>query len=187
MITVTTKERETQTKGDVKRLRREGYIPFVIYSEGKNAEKGAVIRSEIDDAMRTMRPGFLPTTVFALKGGKKADRSVVVREIQYKPTSYEIQHIDFLELSPKRPVEIKVPVELTNTVDCVGVKLGGFLQNVMRHIKVRCLPKAIPSHFEIDVRELNIGQTKRVKDIQFPSGVTCLESEENVVVTVAKL
>lgn len=187
MITINVKERETKKKGDVKRLRREGFIPFVVYSKGKKAESGVAIKAEIEAAMRGIRPGFLPTTIFSLKEENGSARNVVAREVQYKPTTYEIQHIDFMELFAKTPVEIKVPVELTNTVDCVGVKLGGFLQIVMRHIKVRCLPKAIPSHFEIDTKEMNIGQTKRVRDISLPADVTCLESDDNVVVTVGKL
>ena len=186
MITVTCKAREGQTKGAVKRLRQEGFIPFVVYAGSKTASSGSVPRHEIEEAMRTIRPGFLPTTVFCLKDENGKSREVIVRDIQYKPTTYEILHIDFLELHNETAIEIKVPVELTNTVDCIGVKLGGFLQTVMRHLRVKCLPKEIPSHFELDVKELNIGQTKRVKEVSFPAGVTCLEAMENVVVTIAK-
>lgn len=186
MITVTCKAREVQKKGDVKRLRREGFIPFVLYSKGKDAEAGMLPRAEIEAAMRNIRPGFLPTTVFSLKTEKGETRSVVAREVQYKPTTYQIQHIDFMELHEKTPVEVKVPVDLINTVDCIGVKLGGFLQYVMHHVKVRCLPKHIPSHFEIDVKELNIAQSRRVRDIAMPETVKCLEEQDSVVITIAK-
>ena len=186
MITITCKAREVQKKGDVKRLRREGFIPFVLYSEGKNSEAGTIPKAELEAAMRKIRPGFLPTTIFSLKSEKGEERSVVAREVQYKPTTYQILHIDFMELHEKTPVEVKVPIDLVNTVDCIGVKLGGFLQYVMRHIKVRCLPKDIPSHFEIDVKELNIAQSKRVRDIATPATVKCLDAQENVVITIAK-
>jgi large subunit ribosomal protein L25 len=186
MITVTCKAREDQSKGDVKRLRREGFIPIVVYSQGKKAKSGTVPRTEIEAVMRNLRPGFLSTTIISLKDEKGDARTVVVREIQYKPTSYEILHIDFMELHEKTPVEIKIPVEIENTVDCVGIKLGGFLQSVMRHVKVKCLPKAIPSHFAIDVKELNIGQTKRVSDVIVPPGVTCLDAIDKVIVTIGK-
>ncbi len=186
MITLTCKARESQKKGDVKRLRRESFIPFVVYSKGKNAEMGMTPKEEIDAAMRSIRPGFLPTTVFSLKMETGKVLSVIAREVQYKPTSYEILHIDFMELDEKIPVEVKVPIELTNTVDCIGVKLGGFLQYVMRHVRVRCLPKNIPSHFQVDVKDLNIAQTRRVSDLVFPAGATCLDSMDKVVVTLAK-
>jgi large subunit ribosomal protein L25 len=186
VITVTCKPRETQKKGDNKRLRREGFIPFVVYSKGKTAESGMVLKTEIEAAMRSIRPGFLPTTLFSLKMEKGKALSVLAREVQYDPTSYAIDHLDFMELDEKTPVIVKVPVELTNTVDCIGVKLGGFLQYVMRHVKVRCLPKDIPSHFQVDVKELNIAQTRRVRDLVLPSGVTCLDSMDAVVVTIAK-
>lgn len=186
MITVSCKAREGQKKGDIKRLRREGFIPFVLYSKGDKAEAGVVPQVEIEAAMRSIRPGFLPTTVFTLKSESGKERQVIAREVQYKPTSYEIMHIDFMELHDKTPVQVKVPVDLLNVVDCVGVKLGGFLQYVMRHVRVKCLPKNIPSHFEIDVKEMNIAQSRRVRDIAPPKAVTFLDSMENVVVTIAK-
>jgi large subunit ribosomal protein L25 len=186
VITITCMSRENQKKGDVKRLRREGQIPCVVYSKGKAAESCSVLKTDIEAAMRNMQAGFLPTTVFCLKTNDGRERQVLAREVQYAPTTYAIMHMDFMEMSENVPVYVKVPVELTNVVDCVGVKLGGFLQTIMRHVKVRCLPKKIPSHFEVDVKELDIFGTKRVKDLVVATDVKCLENKENVVVTVSK-
>lgn len=186
MIAITCKSRKVQKKGDVKRLRREGHIPFVMYSKGKSAEAGSVPQSEIAAAMRKIPKGFLPTTVFVMKDEQGQDRKVVVREVQYAPTTYEVVHIDFMELNDATKVEVKIPIELTNTVDCVGVKLGGFLQTVMRHVKVKCFPKDMMSHFEIDVKDLDIHQSRRVSDLVLPAGVTCTEAPKNVLVTVCK-
>lgn len=186
MINITCSTRDGTSKGDARRLRRDGNIPMVVYSKGQPAELGSVSRAEIEAAMRSIRPGFLPVTVFTLKDDSGRTRTVLAREVQYKPTTYEITHIDFLELEPKRMVEVKVPVEFLNAGECIGVKLGGQLRHIMRHVRVRCLPANIPSHFEVDVKELGIRQTRRVRDLNIPDTVTCVAHIEGVVVSVMK-
>ncbi|MBS0656039.1 MAG: 50S ribosomal protein L25, partial [Verrucomicrobia bacterium] len=68
----------------------------------------------------------------------------------------------------------------------VGVKAGGFLRSLMRHVKVRCLPAHIPSHFEIDVRNLNLNQVKRTSELAVPAHVQLLARPDDVIVTVVK-
>jgi large subunit ribosomal protein L25 len=185
MTIITCTERKKTSKGDVARLRRDGRIPYVLYSKGRQPELGSFVKAEFDAILRSLQQGFLPSTVFSLKDGSK-ERKAIVREIQYHPSTYEILHIDFLELNKDIPVEVKVPVEFVNSVDCIGAKLGGYLRHVKRHLQVRCLPKDIPSHFDIDVKDLGIAQSKRVRDIAIPKNVTCLLQQDESVVTVAK-
>lgn len=185
MTTITCSERKKTSKGDVSRLRRDGRIPYVVYSKDHQPEMGSFAKADFEAILRSLRQGFLPSTVFELQEGKK-QRKALIREIQYHPSTYEILHIDFLELHDKHTVEVKVPVEFVNAVDCIGSKLGGYLRHVKRHLLVRCLPKNIPTHFDVDVKELGITQSKRVRDIAIPQGVTCLQSPEESVVTVAK-
>jgi large subunit ribosomal protein L25 len=186
MITLNCVERTETSKGGVRRIRREGLIPAVIYSKGNEVVLESIPKAEFDKALRNMQSGFLTTTVFILKDAKGNERKALAREVQYHPTSYEVIHIDFMELDPSREITVKVPVEMLNTVDCIGSKLGGQLRYVTRHIKVRCLPGVMPSHFSIDVKEVNIRQSRRVKDIVIPTGVTCLTHANDVVLTVNK-
>ncbi len=186
MITLNAIRREGKVKSEINQLRRKGFIPFVLYSKDAATEIGAVPSSEMEAAMRSLRPGFLPTTVFTLKTASGKERKVIVKEIQYKPTSYEVIHLDFLELVDGNKVEVKVPVEFLNSVDCIGVKLGGLLRHVLRHIKVSCLPKDIPSHFEIDIKDLDVHQSRKVKDVVVPQGVKFLANENDVVVAIVK-
>lgn len=178
--------RKETSKGELRRLRRDGKIPVVLYSKGNEVVLGSVLKSEIDTVIRSIRPGFLPTTVFALKGLDGKVHTALVREVQYKPTTYEMLHIDFMELDAKRPVIVKVPVEIVNSIDCVGVKMGGLLRQIMRYVKVQAPSNAIPSHLSVDVKELNLNQSQRTKDILFPAGVICLSGQNDVVVTVSK-
>ena len=186
MINITCTAREGTAKGILRRLRRDGSIPIVVYSKGQTAQTGTVLRDEFEAAMRSIRPGFLTTTVFLLKDASGRERKVLVKEVQYKPTTYELIHIDFFELEEGRKIDVKVPVEFDNATECVGVKLGGQLRHIMRHVKIRCVPENIPSHFSVDVKELGVCQTKRIRDIAIPASVTCLAHADDVVVAVLK-
>ena len=186
MINITCTERTDTSKGALRRLRRSGSIPVVIYSKGQAAAMGSVSMTEIEAAMRSIRAGFLPTTVFELKDQSGQVRKVVAREVQYHPTTYAIIHIDFLELEAGRQVDIKVPVDFVNAGECIGVKLGGQLRHIMRHVPVRCLPENIPSCLPVDVKDMGIRHSKRVKDLSIPGNVSCLAKENDVVVSVIK-
>ncbi|MCK4935125.1 MAG: 50S ribosomal protein L25, partial [Simkaniaceae bacterium] len=135
--------------------------------------------------LRTMKTGYLPTTVFKLDVDGKL-MNAIVKEIQYHPTTYQELHIDFQELIDDQYIEVNVPVRCIGIEDCVGVKLGGFLREVSRHVKVRCLPKDMPKEFCLDITKLNIGQSRRVKDLNISEEVRSIKSLEDVVMVIAK-
>ena len=83
-------------------------------------------------------------------------------------------------------MNLNIPITLASVAECVGVKLGGFLRQVIRAVKVQCLPKDIPSEFFLDVKDLGIKQVRRLSEIVMPQGVKPLAKLEEVVVVVAK-
>jgi large subunit ribosomal protein L25 len=178
--------RPAKTKGETKKLRREGFIPCVVYSMGKPGLNIACKKVSIDTVLRELEFGFLPTTVFSLKDEKGKKIKAIVKDIQYEVTSYDVLHIDFLELNDAEKIEVKVPVRCLGVTDCAGCKAGGFLRQVLRHVPVRCLPKDIPSFFEIDVKDLEIWHKKRIQDLVMPKNVTPLLELTEVVATVIK-
>ncbi len=172
-------------KSDVKQIRREGNVPGVIYAPGKTPEMVTVSGSEYGALLRKVKPGQLPTTVFTLVSGSK-ERKAIVKEVQYEITRYEVSHLDFEELKDDVLVKVKVPITIVGAADCVGVKLGGTLRQVVRFIEVECLPKNIPAEFVVDVKDLGIAQVKRVEDLGISEKVHPLAKKEEVVVVVAK-
>lgn len=179
------KTRVSEKKKDIKDIRREGNVPAIIYSSKSQPEKLIVTGAEFKAVLRGMKPGELPTTVFTLSDGKK-ERRAIIKDIQYHLTTYNVSHIDFEELVDDVPVCVKVPVNCIGVGDCVGIKLGGFLRQVVRHVEVECLPKNIPSEFLIDIKDLGIRQSKRLKDLAMPKGVKPLAKPEEVIVVIAK-
>lgn len=180
------KPRVRQKKSNLKQIRSVGDIPAVIYSLKKEPANLTVNGQEFSAVLRQMQPGYLPTTIFTLDDGVNECRAIV-KEIQYHVTTYQVLHIDFEELIDDVAVTMKVPVNCTGTMDCVGVKLGGVVRQVMRHVKIKCQPKHIPTKFDVDVKSSNIGDSLRVKDLQgISSDVTVLAKDNDVVVVIAK-
>jgi large subunit ribosomal protein L25 len=177
--------RKSGCKGDIKKLRIQGSIPAIIYAKGLENENISVSAHDFNKILNEMQKGRLSTTVFTLKG-EKEKFTAIVKEIQYDVTSYEVLHLDFEKLSAKEKVKVVIPIECIGAEACAGVKVGGLLRQTMRYLKVSCLPKEIPAVFQIDVTHLELGRTKRVKDIVFPKGVRPLAKQEEVIVLVTK-
>lgn len=179
-------KREGANKGGNNRLRREGKIPAVIYSQGKPGENISIEKEEFSAVLRTIESGSLPATVFTLIDSKGHERRALVKGIQYHVTTYDVIHLDFEELHAHVPVKLKVPIDCTGVAECEGIKQGGALRPLIRHMRVRCLPKDIPSRFNVNVANLGIKQSLRLKSISIPEGVKPLDSLEDIVATISK-
>jgi large subunit ribosomal protein L25 len=94
--------------------------------------------------------------------------------------------MDFEELADDVPVNVKVPIECAGIVDCIGIKLGGVLRQVIRSLKVRCLPKDIPNAFVIDIRSMNQRETRRLSDLNIPESIRPLVDLNEVAVAIVK-
>lgn len=179
-------KRAASKKSESNQLRREGKIPAIIYVQGQSAEPIAVHKNELASAMRQVQPGRLPTSVFTLstEGGKA--RRVLIKDIQYHPTTYEVIHLDFEELHDNIKVNVNVPIECVGSADCPGVKLGGVLRQVIRYLRVRCLPKDIPHAFEMDVRTMEPRESRRLSDLPLPKNVRPLADLNEVAAVIVK-
>ena len=178
-------KRTTGKKGGTNKLRREGNIPGILYGCNVAGTPIHVKTDEVAAILRNMRPGLLATTVFELHEGSKKHKAII-KDIQYHVASYDVMHIDFVLIAEDKPVTINVPIQVMGLADCVGIKLGGFLRQVVRTLKVSCLPKHIPQEFTIDVRDLNVGQSKTLGEIAIPSTVRPLARMSEVAVIIGK-
>lgn len=169
-----------------RRLRREGVIPAVLYSKGQSGEPIAIEREAFASFLRQVAKGHLSTTVFVLADPSGKQRRALVKEIQYNVTNYEVIHLDFEELFDEQSINVKVPIECIGVADCVGVKQGGVLRQVIRHVRVRCLPRDIPSEFKLDVSKLDMRQSLRLRDIAMPETVRPIANLNEVAVGIVK-
>lgn len=179
-------KRTGDKKSEVKQLRREGLIPGIVYSKGEASRNTAVQASEFKAALRNLIPGRLSTTVFTLVDEDGKEIKAIVKDIQYKVTNYDILHLDFEELVPKTKINVKVPIECIGQMECVGIKLGGVLRQVIRYARISCFPDDMPAFFELDVRDLSMRQYKKLSDLQLPETLKALDDPKQVVAVIVK-
>lgn len=181
---LTTQKRPAEKKCEVNRLRREGFIPAVIYRRGQAAENFSVSTSEYNALLRNVEPGRLSTKIFTLTNENGVSKKAVLKEVQYNIINYNVIHLDFEELHEGTELKINVPIECTGAADCKGIKLGGALRQPIRTVKVKCFPKDIPEVFFLDIKPMELYDTRRLSDLNMPEAIRPLANNMNEVVAV---
>ena len=174
------KERESLGSRESRRLRREGLIPGVLYGR-ENPVSISIPERDLRHAL-TSRGGLNAVLDVVVEGGK--EHSSVLKEYQLHPVKGHITHVDLQEVRLDQPIHATVPLHLHG--DAAGVKEGGVLSQVTSEINVEALPMEVPEHLEIEVSELQMGDTLRLDALQMPQGVTLLDDPETVVATVTQ-
>jgi large subunit ribosomal protein L25 len=164
----------------VRRLRRSGRVPGVLYGGGGDAVGFDADARELRLALA--RSGAVLD--LSVDGGKATP--VVLKETQRDPVRGETVHVDLLRVRLDQAIHAVVPLELTGTEDAPGVKEGGVLEQITRELNVEALPTAIPESIVHDVSEMVIGDTLLLAVVAVPEGVTLLDDvQETVVVTLS--
>jgi ribosomal protein L25, Ctc-form len=173
--------RSCEKKRDAKRLRTNQKIPAVLYNKGKESSPITIDRLEFDALLRDVPKGQLSTAIFSMKDEQGTEYQAIIKEVQYNKTNYKVEHLDFVKLDGKHRVNVNVPVVLLNVVDCIGTKLGGQISQLIRQIKVNCPGDKIPASFQIDVRDMNVDEIRKIKDIKVDEDVKAIISENEVI------
>ncbi|MFA5156961.1 MAG: 50S ribosomal protein L25 [Candidatus Omnitrophota bacterium] len=164
-------------------LRAQGFIPAVVYKEGKEAQ---AIRISSGELIRLLHQHRLENAIVNLKikGDKSAkNRPCLVKEIQHDPVHGNVIHVDFNEVSLTKVIKVNVPVAAKG--DAVGVKQdGGSLEVILWEIEIECLPTNIPEEIPVDVTNLKIGDGVHIRDIIVPAGVKILNELDATVLHV---
>ena len=175
--------RDELGKNKVKDLRGKGFIPAIIYAEGKESLPIKVSHRQLWQLIHQHRLESMVINLKAQDNSKQKSRSCLIKEIQYDPVKGDIVHVDFNEISLTKVIKVNVPVVVKG--EPIGVKQeGGSLEHILWEIEVECLPADIPKGVEVDVSLLKIGDAIHIKDITFPSQVKVLSSLEAIVFSV---
>jgi len=181
MQELTIKRREGTGKQLAKRLRREGVVPGIVYGGAKTepvtVDPKAVLRMLVGHGRTTQ----LLTIKF---DGDSGSRMAIIRAMQFDPVTEKLLHVDLQEVSPDKPITVRVAVHPTG--EAVGVRdTQGILNLVLHEVDVSCLPTAIPEQIDADVSNLAIGDVLTIAQLQVPAGVRVLNDPNQAVVTVA--
>jgi len=148
-----------QKKSDNKNIRKEGYIPGVIYSEGK---EGTSIKLRSNEFVKAYNKSLGELAFFNLKVGSKTYKTII-KDKQVHPSTRRVVHIDFMELTKGHTITLDIPIKLVG--ESAGVLEGGIVDFLMHKISITCLPAQIVSELEVDISKLAIGDTLRVADL----------------------
>ncbi|NLP37340.1 MAG: 50S ribosomal protein L25/general stress protein Ctc [Firmicutes bacterium] len=171
--------RAISTKGQLKELRKAGLVPGVVYGQKEEPIAIAVDAKDINAILNS--PTGTNTLVDLSLDGEPA--TVIMKELTRDIlVSDRYLHVDFLRISLTERLELQIPIVLVG--DAAGVKEGGILQQSLREVTLKCLPTNIPEQIELDVSELQMGESLTVADLIMPEDTEVVSELDEVVVTV---
>lgn len=182
-IEVIAKKRDAQGSGASRRLRRAGLVPGVLYGGDKPAESIILNHKEL---FFQVRNEAFHSSILNMKMDGEVQMALL-RDLQWHPYKQQILHADFQRVDKTHKIHVKVPLHFKNQDSAPGVKLGhGLASHIMTELDVACLPGNLPEFIEVDMGELQVGQSVHVNDLKLSEGVEVVAhlKAENPVVAV---
>ena len=181
-VALTAQWRKETGKGAARTLRRQALIPGIFYGPEVDPVPLSLNYGDLEKLIRTGAGENVIIDLAIETGESTSSHRAMLKEIQVDPVKQTILHVDLYEISMDKKIEVEVPITLTGTAK--GVSEGGILQQVSRTLEISCLPDNIPDAFELDVSDLNIGDSLHVSDLKIPQDVEVLVEEELTIATV---
>jgi large subunit ribosomal protein L25 len=177
-VSLDVRTREERGSAAMRRMRKEGLVPGVVY--GGEAEPTAIAVADRELRKALMTDHGLNAILDVTLDGQT--RPVILKEFQRDPISGRVTHVDLVVVRLDRPIQTAVSVEIVG--DSPGAREGGVLQQVAREVTVEALPMEVPDRIEADISSLAIGDSIRLGDLPVPEGVRFVDDEETVIATV---
>jgi len=176
--------RDARGSAQVRRLRKDGMIPGVIYGGGNDPAAISVPERTLRKALTGAGGLHAILDVIVQGADGNAARPAILKDYQQDVITGRVTHIDLHQVRLDRPIQASVVIQLVG--ESAGVKEGGVLSQVTREITVEALPMEIPEHIDADVSEMLVGDTLRLADVRPIEGVTFLDDlEETVLASVS--
>jgi len=182
-IVVNAKSRDDRGKNAARRLRRQGFVPGIVYGG-----KGGNIAVAVDPKalQKVLRSEAGRNTILKLDIAGTGATNAILKDLQVDPIKENLLHADFYRIAMDVSIRVTVPINIRG--EARGVKVdGGILELIMREIEVECLPGDIPERIDVDVSELGLNGALRVSDLPSNAKVKILESADQVVVHVVSV
>ena len=163
----------------VRRLRREGDVPAVLYGGDKENISIAVNHDVLFHSLE--KEEFHSAIIIINTDGKK--EQAILRAVQRHPHKINILHADFQRVDENKLLTMSMPIHFTGEEDCIGVKnSGGMLTHLINDVEITCMPNDLPEQIELDVSNLDLSESLHLTDIKLPEGVniTALMHEDEV-------
>ncbi len=166
-------------KGEARALRRAGRVPAIAY--GADLETPVPVSVDALELYHALHTDAGANAILRLDIDGDTQLAIA-REIQRHPVRREVLHVDFVTVN--RNVKINVDVPIVVEGEAPGVDEGGVVEQVLLTLPVEVLPLEVPDQITLDISDLQVGDVKRVGDLELPAGVETTEDPDSVVVTV---
>lgn len=167
--------------GPARVLRREERIPAILYGPGMDPVKLSVPTRDLERGLKKSTSAQ-PLFNLTVQNGENVTHAVMIKELQTNPISREYLHVDFYKIAMDRKIRVNVPVVTTGK--CKGVEMGGLLQIIRHELEVECLPMETPDTIQVDITDLEMGDSIHVEEISLPDGVELQTDVNFTVITV---
>ena len=163
--------RSDMGKGASRRLRHAGKVPAIMYGGGKDPEALTLSHNEV---LRNLEHEAFYSHILTVKSGG-TETQAILRDLQRHPSKAIIMHMDLQRVSATEKLKTQVPVHVLGEEAAVGVKAGGLVSHDLTEVAVECLPKDLPEFIEVDISELEVGESIHLSALSVPEGVTLTE------------
>jgi large subunit ribosomal protein L25 len=172
--------RQRTGSGVLKQMRREGWVPSVIYGRGSENKNLKVNAKAFDELLAHATSENILINLDL--GG--ANQLAFLKAVQHDPLNGKPLHVDFLAIDEKSEITAQIPVHLVG--EPVGVKAGGMLEQLSHTLEVRCAASVLPELLEFDVAHLDEGDSLHIGDVKLPAGVEATHAADVVIAHLAK-
>tara|TARA_B100002052_G_scaffold146472_1_gene133749 strand:+ start:8356 stop:9039 length:684 start_codon:yes stop_codon:yes gene_type:complete len=175
-FTLEVTKRDSVSKNEIKQMRKEGKVPGIYYShDSKNSIPFYIERQVLRQAYKS------GARIFNINVGSKK-RTVIFKSVDYHPVTDQVLHVDLYGVKMDQAVTISVELKLTGSAQ--GVVEGGILVQGLNELEIDCLPMDIPEFLEVDISNLNLGDSLRVADLQLDEKFAIKSSEDQIIASV---
>ena len=175
---LTVDKRGLTNKSGRKKMFKEGKVPGIYYShDSKESIPFSISQSELIKAQKA------ETQIYNITVGSKK-RNVLFKSVQYHPVTDEIIHIDLYGIKMDQMVSVNVSINVNGTAK--GVVEGGVLVQGLNELEIECLPMDIPQSFDIDISNLDIGDSFRAGDINLDEKLALKTAEDQIIISVTQ-
>jgi large subunit ribosomal protein L25 len=174
-IKINAKSRDFKTKGELNQARKAGMAPGVYYIKGEDPVSIIVNANDLNPLIYTSE-----NHVVNLSIDEGESILCLLKDVQFDPVSEKVIHFDLYGMTVGEEIEVEVPLNFVG--DAIGVKKGGRIQQALHKVNVKCLPKHFPESIEVDLTDLDMGQTITVADLNVEN-ITFLQTEDTLLVS----
>ncbi|MGH8161955.1 MAG: 50S ribosomal protein L25/general stress protein Ctc [Gammaproteobacteria bacterium] len=166
-FTLNAEPRTDAGKGASRRLRRTGRLPAVLYG---GSDQALAITLDHNELIQHLKHEAFHSHILTVKLGRKKEQAIL-KDLQRHPTKNEVLHLDLQRVAAEQKIRMEVPLHFVGADASPGVKEGGVFSRAVVEVEIECLPADLPEYLEVDVSQLDIGDSVHLSEVPLPDKV----------------